>query len=105
MEDVIDMTEAEQPKKRSCGPEDVAGLMRTILSAEDDDITCDECYEHIDQYVDMLRAGEDSATVLPKVKAHLEQCRCCEAELEALIAILEAETGPEQGSEQEASRE
>lgn len=69
-----------------------------IFSTEEEDITCDECYEHIDQYVDMLRAGEDAATVLPQVKIHLEQCRCCEAELRAFIAILEAETGSEQGN-------
>ncbi len=91
------MTQAQPPKKRHCGPDDVAGLMRTIFSAEEEDITCDECYEHIDQYVDMLRAGEDAATVLPKVKIHLEQCRCCEMELRAFIAILEAETGSQSG--------
>jgi len=51
------MTQAKPPKKRNCGPEDVTGLMRTILSAEDEDITCDECYEHIDQYVDMPEVG------------------------------------------------
>lgn len=78
--------------------------MRTIFSAKDEDITCDECYEHIDQYVDMLRAGEDAATVLPKVKIHLEQCRCCESELQAFIAILEAETGFEQGKTPDTPR-
>lgn len=75
--------------------------MRTIFSAEDEDITCDECYEHVDRYVDMLRAGEDAATVLPKVKIHLEQCRCCESEFQAFIAILEAETGVEQDKTQD----
>lgn len=95
------MTQTQPTKKRSCGPDDVAGLMRTILSAEDEDITCDECYEHIDQYVDMLRAGEDAATVLPKVKTHLEQCRCCESELRAFIAILEAETSANQDTAQD----
>ena len=102
---MADMTMAKPPKKHNCGPEDVAGLMRTILSAEDEDITCDECYEHIDQYVDMLRAGENAATVLPKVKTHLEQCRCCESELQAFIAILEAETESGQGKDQETPQQ
>lgn len=101
---MADMTMAKPPKKHNCGPEDVASLMRTILSAEDEDITCDECYEHIDQYVDMLRAGENAATVLPKVKTHLEQCRCCESELQAFIAILEAETESE-GKDQETPQQ
>ncbi len=98
------MTQAQQPKKRKCGPQDVAGLMRTIFSAEEEDITCDECYEHIDQYVDMLRAGEDAATVLPKVKTHLAQCQCCETEFQAFIAILEAETGSEQDKAEDSPR-
>jgi hypothetical protein len=93
-----DIFQAEPPKKRSCGSHDIPGLARAIFTAEDEDITCDECYEHIDQYVDMLRAGEDPATVLPKVKTHLTQCQCCEAEMQAFIAILEAETEAESDS-------
>ncbi|MBN1312827.1 MAG: hypothetical protein JXB30_15540 [Anaerolineae bacterium] len=97
-----DTPKAELPKRRRCGPQDIAGLMRTIFSAEDDDITCGECYEHIDEYVDMLRAGEDAATVLPKVKAHLEQCPCCKMEFQAFVAILEAETETNRDEEQGA---
>ena len=66
-------------------------IMRVIFSArEGEDIGCDECYEHIDQYVDMIRAGQDPDMVLPQVKDHLNQCPCCELEFRALITILEA---------------
>jgi len=76
-----------QPHRRHCGE-----IVKTIFAAQEDDITCDECYAHIDQYVDMLRAGQDPAQVLPQVKSHLEQCRCCAWEFQALIDILEAES-------------
>ncbi len=66
-------------------------LVHMIYTTQDADITCDECFDHIDRYVELLRAGEDPATVLPQVRRHLEQCRCCEYELGALIAILEGE--------------
>jgi hypothetical protein len=69
-------------------------LIRRILSVKDEDITCDDCYVAIDQYVDMLRAGKDAAVVLPHVKEHLGQCMCCQAEFKALIAILEAAANP-----------
>lgn len=75
-----------QPRHKRCSE-----VMKTIFAAQEDDITCDECYDHIDQYVDMLRAGQDPAQVLPQVKSHLEQCGCCAGEFQALIAILEAE--------------
>ena len=69
-----------------------AGIIKTIFSAKEDEIACGECFEHIDQYVEMLHEGHDPAEVLPHVKEHLECCHCCKAEFEALIAILEAQT-------------
>jgi hypothetical protein len=65
--------------------------MKTIFNTQAEDITCDECFEHIDEYVDLLRAGQDPSELLPQVKRHLEQCRCCEMEFRVLISILEAE--------------
>jgi deoxycytidylate deaminase len=70
-------------------------IMRMIFSTADEDITCDECYDQIDQYVDLLRAGQNPGEVLPRVKNHLEQCRCCEAEFNALITILEGQSTSE----------
>jgi hypothetical protein len=69
----------------------ITDIVKTIFNTHAEDITCDECFEHIDEYVDMLRAGQDPSEVLPQVKGHLVQCRCCEMEFRALISILEAE--------------
>lgn len=66
-------------------------LMKMIFETVEEDITCGECYAEIDQYVDMLRTGKDPSMVLPEVKLHLEQCRCCEEEFHALISILESQ--------------
>jgi hypothetical protein len=67
-----------------------AAFMKVIFITSNDEIACDDCYNAIDRYVDMLRAGEDPEVVLPKVKAHLGICRGCDEEFRALIAILEA---------------
>ncbi|MBN1123217.1 MAG: hypothetical protein JXJ17_19250 [Anaerolineae bacterium] len=69
----------------------ITDVVKTIFNTKTDDITCDECFEHIDEYVDMIHAGQDPSEVLPQVKSHLEQCRCCEMEFRALISILEGE--------------
>jgi hypothetical protein len=71
-------------------PRCFTGLMKKIFTTQEDEITCDDCFDHIDQYVDLLQAGEDPAKVLPQVKQHLEMCQCCETEFKALITILEA---------------
>lgn len=70
-------------------PKRFAGIMQMIFATRSEDITCDECFEHIDHYVELLQAGQDPTAILPQVKHHLEQCRCCEQEFHALIAILE----------------
>lgn len=64
-------------------------VVRIIFEVSDDDISCEGCFEQVDRYVDMLRAGIDPGEVLPKVKAHLGICGGCEEEFKALISILE----------------
>lgn len=65
--------------------------MKMIFSTEEEDITCAECFDHIDEYVDLLRSGQEPGAVLPQVKSHLDQCTCCEHEFNALITILETD--------------
>jgi hypothetical protein len=69
---------------------EITGIIKTVFSVPMEEITCGDCYEVIDQYVDMLLSGQDPEVVLPKVKEHLGQCRCCHTEFRALISILEA---------------
>jgi hypothetical protein len=76
----------------------LASMMKAIFDVEEEEITCDECFEEVDRYVDMLRAGQDAASVLPHVKHHLDHCQCCHEELQALITILEAQTDDEDAS-------
>jgi len=50
---------------------------------------CDEVYNLMDQYTEMVNSGEDAAQLMPLVKQHLEMCHCCLEEYEALLRILE----------------
>jgi hypothetical protein len=88
----------EQAKK----DRDLTNIIRTLLAVPQDEITCDDCFDVIDKYVDMLRAGQDPATVLPQVKEHLGQCSCCDVEFRALISILESATAAAQPGEDAA---
>jgi len=65
-------------------------IVRAIFMVKDEDITCDECYRHIDMYVDMLADGTKPSQVLNRVESHLKQCPYCEEEFQALISIIEA---------------
>lgn len=67
------------------------GIMTSIFSTTQEEIDCNGCYTRVDEYVDMLNAGQDPALILPEVKAHLTRCGACHEEFEALIQILEAQ--------------
>lgn len=74
-------------------------IMKVIFRTELVEITCDDCFNQVDRYVDMLRAGSEPGEVLPQIKAHLSRCGNCEEEFKALIAILEAQIDSSETSE------
>lgn len=72
---------------------DLATFKKILLSLTityEEEIDCEECYQHMDQFADMLREGEDPAKVLPLVKHHLDLCGDCNEEFEALSNALTA---------------
>ena len=66
-------------------------MLRGILSAQEDEADCDECFEQLDKFVEMVQAGTDPAEILPRVEAHLNWCRDCHEEYQALLTILNSE--------------
>lgn len=65
--------------------------LRNILSVQEGEANCDECFDHLDKFVEMVEAGQDAAKLLPRIEHHLESCRCCFGEYEALLTMLRAE--------------
>lgn len=77
----------------------VPALLDAILNTQEQELTCGECFELIDQYVELLQSGQDSRALLPAVAHHLAYCHDCDEECQALVAMLESmagssETGP-----------
>ena len=71
-------------------------LIETSLETADEEISCMECFELLDQYVDLLDEGEKPALVLPELEQHLTVCDCCHTELEALLIALRSAVETEQ---------
>lgn len=55
---------------------------------ERDKLGCDGCFELMAQFAEAMMAGEELSPVLEAVQAHLQQCRCCRYEYEALLVAL-----------------
>ena len=67
-------------------PEQVHKLIRlTIETRNDDTIGCDGCSELMEQFAQAELNGVEIPDSLEVVRAHIDQCRCCRAEYQALI--------------------
>ncbi len=66
------------------------GLVRAVMTTRPDEIGCEECFEELDRFVEMVLAGKDAAEAMPLVQDHLDRCHECKEEFEALLAALRA---------------
>ena len=65
--------------------------IRRILGPAGPELTCDECFEHLDRYVDAELGGEDPNAAVPGMAAHLAGCPAC-AEDHASLRALAADS-------------
>lgn len=65
-------------------------MVRGIISTRPDEIGCDECFQQLDGFVDMVLVGKDAAAAMPLVQDHLVRCPDCHEEFAALLAALDA---------------
>lgn len=52
-------------------------------------LSCDECFERVDQYVDARLLDPQHAD--PAMRAHLRGCAACHEEAEALLELVAAD--------------
>ena len=62
----------------------VAGL----LGPADAELSCEECFELLDVYVDSERSGEDADARVPGMREHLTGCPACAEEHSSLKDLL-----------------
>jgi hypothetical protein len=65
--------------------------LRRLLGPKESEIGCDECFEHLDRYVELELAGEDADRAIPGLLAHLAGCPACREEHESLRALVGGE--------------
>jgi hypothetical protein len=71
------------------GRPDIDAVLAALLGPERPEIGCDECFDELDRYVELERAGADADAVLPGMAAHLEGCPACREEHASLRDLLE----------------
>jgi hypothetical protein len=67
-------------------------LLKRLLGPTEPELSCEECFEHLDRYVELELSGADADAAIPGMSAHLEGCGACNEDHSSLRALLEAET-------------
>ena len=59
-------------------------LLRAMLGPDGPELTCEECFEQLDRYVELELAGADADATVPGMRAHLQGCPACHDDHESL---------------------
>ena len=68
-------------------------LIVRLLGPKEAEVSCEECCELLDEYVDLEPAGEDADARLPGMRAHLEGCPACREDRESLHDLVACSDG------------
>jgi hypothetical protein len=71
------MSEAAKPRPR-------AELLGRLLGPDEPELSCEECFEQLDRYVELSLAGERVDERVPGMRAHLEGCPACAEDFQSL---------------------
>jgi hypothetical protein len=63
-------------------------LLGRVLGPAGPEVSCDECFEHLDRYVEAELAGAGPDAAVPGLSAHLEGCPACREEHDSLVELL-----------------
>ena len=72
-----------------------SGPLERLLGPNEAEVSCEQCFELLDQYVELELAGADADAELPGLRAHLRGCSACREDHESLRALVA--DGPPRG--------
>lgn len=76
------------------GPDRATELLAGILGPQEPELTCDQCFEQLDRYVEIELSGRDADDAVPGMRAHLQGCPACADDHDSLRALLGSSTTP-----------
>jgi hypothetical protein len=61
-----------------------------VLGPGRPEVTCEECFEFLDLYVDLEAAHVNAEARVPGMRGHLDGCPACREEHDLLLAYVDA---------------
>ena len=62
--------------------------LERLLGPTGYEVTCDECFELLDEYVEVELQGEAAHVRIPGMRTHFDGCPACREEYESLRALV-----------------
>jgi hypothetical protein len=72
-------------------PDDPERLLARLVGPEGPEISCEQCFDELDRYVELELAGADADAAIPGMRAHLAGCPACAEDHASLRALLLAQ--------------
>jgi hypothetical protein len=63
-------------------------MIDDLLGPGEPEVSCEECFERLDEYVELELAGDDADGRIPGMRAHLEGCPACREDHESLRELV-----------------
>ena len=73
---------------------DPQATLKRLVGTGRPEISCEQCFEQLDRYVEAEIAGADADQVVPGLGAHLEGCPACDEDHASLLELIRLEREP-----------
>ena len=66
-------------------------ILGRVLGPGTPELTCEQCFEELDRYVELTVAGEAAESRVPGMRAHLDGCPACAEDFASLRDLVTRE--------------
>jgi hypothetical protein len=63
-------------------------IIQSALETQENEITCQECFDLLDEYTDLIVGGAAPCQVMDIMKQHLKNCPDCMKLFESVLTIM-----------------
>jgi len=68
---------------------EIAKMLQSLAMTEEREISCDDVFAVLDEFVEAVRRGENVLLLMPLVRQHLDMCPDCREEYESLLRMVQ----------------
>jgi hypothetical protein len=73
-------------------------LLGALLGPKGPELSCEQCFDELDRYVELELAGADADAAIPGMQAHLEGCPACHEDHASLLSFVNSGAHPDADS-------